>query len=139
METEVVELKNNRRIKERYYFSCFHVEKTLYAGNDLMLRENTFKHNLNLLTRNGAYNLMAVILADRNSYSIKIAVFRGTDKTDLIKRNEYGYKCMLVAVKQVLGKKGSVKQNVKNDFFHLIADHNVYALRISAEGEFGRR
>lgn len=76
--------------------------KTLYAGNNLTLRENTFKQNLNLLTREGTYNLMAGILADVNSYSIKVAVFRGTDKTDLIKRNEYGYKCMLVAVKQVL-------------------------------------
>ena len=76
--------------------------KTLYAGNQLTLRENTFERNLNLLTRNGTYNLMAHILADYNSYSIKVAVFRGTDKTDLIKRNEYGYKCMLVAVKQVL-------------------------------------
>ncbi len=45
---------------------------------------------------------MAAILADVNSYSIKVAVFRGTDKTDLVRRNEYGYKCMLVAVKQVL-------------------------------------
>lgn len=43
---------------------------------------------------------MAGILADVNSYSIKVAVFRGTNKTDLVKRNEYGYKCMLVAVKQ---------------------------------------
>ena len=76
--------------------------KTLYAGNNLTFRENTFAQNLNLLTRNGTYNLMANILADANSYSIKVAVFRGTDKTDLIKRNEYGYKCMLVAVKQVL-------------------------------------
>ncbi len=76
--------------------------KMLYAGNNLTLRENTFKRNLNLLTRDGTYNLMAAILADVNSYSIKVAVFRGTDKTDLIKRNEYGYKCMLVAVKQVL-------------------------------------
>ncbi|MCM1122380.1 MAG: putative DNA binding domain-containing protein [Eubacterium sp.] len=76
--------------------------KMLYAGNNLMLRENTFEQNLNLLTRDGTYNLMAAILADVNSYSIKVAVFRGTDKTDLIKRNEYGYKCMLVAVKQVL-------------------------------------
>lgn len=76
--------------------------KTLYAGNNLTLRENTFAQNLNLLTRNGTYNLMANILADANSYSIKVAVFRGTDKTDLMKRNEYGYKCMLVAVKQVL-------------------------------------
>ncbi|MCM1373706.1 MAG: putative DNA binding domain-containing protein [Muribaculum sp.] len=76
--------------------------KTLYAGNNLTLRENTFEQNLNLLTRDGDYNLMAAILADDNSYSIKVAVFRGTDKTELVKRNEYGYKCMLVAVKQVL-------------------------------------
>ena len=76
--------------------------KMLYVGNNLTLRENTFKQNLNLLTRDGTYNLMAAILADINSYSIKVAVFRGTDKTDLIKRNEYGYKCILVSVKQVL-------------------------------------
>lgn len=76
--------------------------KMLYAGNNLTLRENTFEQNLNLFTRDGTYNLMAAILADVNSYSIKVAVFRGTDKTDLVRRNEYGYKCMLVAVKQVL-------------------------------------
>ncbi|MCM1296534.1 MAG: putative DNA binding domain-containing protein [Muribaculaceae bacterium] len=76
--------------------------KTLYAGRNLVFQENTFVQNLNLLTRQGNYNLMAEILSDVNSYSIKVAVFRGTDKTDLIKRNEYGYKCMLVAVKQVL-------------------------------------
>ena len=80
----------------------FNQLKTLYIGNNLTLRENTFKQNLNLLTRGGTYNLMADILADVNSYSIKVAVFSGTDKTNLIKRNEYGYKCMLVAVKQVL-------------------------------------
>lgn len=80
----------------------FNQLKALYIGNDLTLRENTFKQNLNLLTRDGTYNLMASILADVNSYSIKVAVFSGTDKTNLIKRNEYGYKCMLVAVKQVL-------------------------------------
>lgn len=80
----------------------FNQLKTLYIGNNLTLREHTFKQNLNLLTRKGTYNLMADILADVNSYSIKVAVFSGTDKTNLIKRNEYGYKCMLVAVKQVL-------------------------------------
>lgn len=76
--------------------------KTLYTGKDLTLRDNTFKQNLNLLTKNGSYNVMAGILADTNSYSIKVAVFRGTDKTNLIRRNEYGYKCMLVAARQVL-------------------------------------
>lgn len=66
--------------------------KTLCIGNNLALRENTFKQNLKLLIHNGTYNLMAGILADVNSYSIKVAVFSGTDKTNLIKRNEYGGK-----------------------------------------------
>ncbi len=72
--------------------------KTLYAGN--------------LLTRDGTYNLMACVLADTNSYSIKVAVFRGTDKTALVKRNEYGYKCMLVAVKQVLDYMEALNETV---------------------------
>ena len=42
--------------------------KTLYAGNNLTLRENTFQRDLNLLTRDGTYNLMAGILADENSF-----------------------------------------------------------------------
>ncbi len=86
---------NNQELK-------FEQLKMLYVGNNLTLRGDTFEQNINLLTRDGAYNLMAAILADENSYSIKVAVFRGTDKKNLVKRNEYGYKCMLVAVKQVL-------------------------------------
>lgn len=31
----------------------FEQRKVLYAGNNLTLRKNTFKHNLNLLTRDG--------------------------------------------------------------------------------------
>ena len=76
--------------------------KTLYAGRNMTFRENTYKQNLNFLTRDGSYNLMASLLSDANSYSIRVAVFRGKDKTELIRRNEYGYRCMLVAAKQVL-------------------------------------
>lgn len=76
--------------------------KMMYANAGLTLHDDTFKHNLNLLMQNGKYNLMAYILADNNSFSIKIAKFKGKDKTELITRNEYGYKCLLLAVKQVL-------------------------------------
>lgn len=76
--------------------------RLLYAEKGLTLHDETFKDNLNLLTQDGKYNLMANILADNNSFSIKVAKFKGTDKTELITRNEYGYKCLLVAIKQVL-------------------------------------
>lgn len=80
----------------------FNQLKLLYANAGLTLSEETYSHNLNLLTQSGKYNLMAYILADNNSFSIKVAKFAGNDKTQLITRNEYGYKCLLVAVKQVL-------------------------------------
>jgi len=80
----------------------FNQLKTLYAGERLTVREETFLQNLNLLTREGRYNLLASLLADDNSFSVKVAVFAGKDKTRLIKRNEYGYKCLLLAAKQVL-------------------------------------
>jgi len=80
----------------------FNQLKLMYANSGLTLSEETFRHNLNLFTQGGKYNLMANILADVNSFSIKVAKFKGRDKTELIARNEYGYKCLLVAMKQVL-------------------------------------
>lgn len=90
------------RIESNNQVLGFNQLKMLYANAGLTINEETYKHNLNLLTQDGKYNLMANLLADNNSFSIKVAKFRGTDKTELITRNEYGYKCLLVAIKQVL-------------------------------------
>ncbi len=76
--------------------------RLLYVEKGLTLHDDTFANNLHLLTQTGKYNLMANILSDNNSFSIKVAKFKGTDKTELITRNEYGYKCLLVAIRQVL-------------------------------------
>ena len=76
--------------------------RTLYSVKRLTLKENTFCQNLNLLTADGKYNLMANLLSDYNSFSMKVAAFRGMDKTELIKRSEFGFKCMLLSVQQVL-------------------------------------
>ena len=90
------------RIESNNQVLTFNQLKMLYTNAGLTINEETYKHNLNLLTQDGKYNLMANLLADNNSFSIKVAKFKGTDKTELITRNEYGYKCLLVAIKQVL-------------------------------------
>lgn len=90
------------KIEATNQFLTFNQLKGLYLNNGMTLNEETYKHNLNLLCPNGKYNLMADILSDSNSFSIKIARFAGIDKTSLIKRNEYGYKCLLLSVTQVL-------------------------------------
>lgn len=83
-------------------FLSFNQLKNIYLLNNLTINETIFEENLNLVNENGKYNLMAEILADSNSFSIKVATFEGVDKTKLIKRNEYGYKCLLIAMTQVL-------------------------------------
>lgn len=81
--------------------------KSLYLEQGFTVNEEAFLNNTHLLTQDGKYNLMADILADSNSFSIKVARFQGKDKTKLIKRNEYGYKCLLVAMRQVLDYRAS--------------------------------
>ena len=45
---------------------------------------------------------MAYLLSDNNDISIKVVTFNGEDKTIMIRRNEYGNKCLMLAVDQVI-------------------------------------
>lgn len=76
--------------------------RLLYETGGLTLRADTFEKNLHLLTENGKYNILAYLLADNNSFSIKTAVFEGTDKLHLKQRNEFGFRCLLTSMQQVL-------------------------------------
>ncbi|MCR4593919.1 MAG: putative DNA binding domain-containing protein [Clostridiales bacterium] len=74
--------------------------KQLYLIKGMSIDEKTFARNMGLLTKNGTYNYLAEILSDNNNCSIKVVRFKGEDKQEMISRNEYGYHCLLVAMKQ---------------------------------------
>ena len=74
--------------------------KSLYISNGYTINDSTFAKNMGLLTANGKYNYIAEILSDNNNCSIKVVRFKGKDKLEMISRNEFGYKCMLIALKQ---------------------------------------
>jgi len=80
----------------------FNVLKSLFLNKNYTLDNNTFRQNFKFYTKNNRYNLLAQLLADQNDTSIKVVTFAGKDKTKLIKRTEYGYKCLLLAAQQVL-------------------------------------
>lgn len=86
----------------------FRMLKTLYATKNLTINDESFEYNLGLKLDNGEYNVMAGLLADNNDISIKVVTFRGKDKNEIIKRNEYGYKCLLIAMDQVLSYMESI-------------------------------
>ena len=80
----------------------FKALKNLYIDKKIIINEDEFENNLGLYTPNGEYNYMAYLLSDNNELSIKVVIFAGEDKTVMVRRNEYGNKCLMLAVDQVL-------------------------------------
>ena len=88
----------------------FKMLKGLYLSNDIKINNDKFEENLGLLNKNKKYNLMAELLADKNDLSIKVVTFAGTDKTIMLKRTEYGGKCLLLSVNNVLEYMQSINE-----------------------------
>ena len=63
-----------------------------------------FATNLELLNADEQYNYVAYLLSDKNSTSIKLAKYKGTNRVNLAENNEYGYESLIKATKQVLDK-----------------------------------
>lgn len=88
----------------------FKMLKGLYLSNDIKINNDKFEENLGLLNNSKKYNMMAELLADKNDLSIKVVTFAGTDKTVMIKRTEYGGKCLLLSVNNVLEYMESINE-----------------------------
>ncbi|MCI5745129.1 MAG: putative DNA binding domain-containing protein [Erysipelotrichaceae bacterium] len=73
--------------------------KFLFHNRGLTINEETFELNNGFYT-NGKFNMLAELLSDDNNASIKVVRFGGNDKLNMLSRNEYGYKCLLVAMKE---------------------------------------
>ncbi len=71
----------------------------MYVSAGLTINDENFIENMHFKV-NGKYNYLANLLADQNDISIKVVRFSGNDKLHMISRNEYGYKCLLIAMKQ---------------------------------------
>lgn len=80
----------------------FNQLKQLYISQGMTINNDTFAKNMGLLCLNGKYNELANILSDNNDCSIKVVRFAGIDKSEMISRNEYGYKCLIIAMQQAL-------------------------------------
>lgn len=80
----------------------FHMLKNLFVAKGYSIHNESFERNIGLFNPEKKYNYMAELLADQNDISIKVVTFHGTDKSVITKRNEYGFKCLVVAMDQVL-------------------------------------
>lgn len=76
--------------------------KQYLINKGIHINEETLYKNFGLVTADGKFNLLAEILADENMNSIKVAVFKGKDKSEFVKRNEYGYTCLIESLEKVI-------------------------------------
>lgn len=100
--------------------------KTLFAVKGLTINSNEFEKNLGLVLSDGKYNYMAELLADKNDISIKTVTFRGKDKYEIVKRNEYGYKCLLTAMDQVLSYIESINETSVHIGSHAREENSLF-------------
>lgn len=77
--------------------------KIYYQEKGLTINDK-FLNNLELLTEDGRYNYNAYLLADDNGVSMKVAVYNGVDKYDLIENSENGYHSLINSTYKVLDK-----------------------------------
>lgn len=80
----------------------FETLMNLYTNHGININRETFLENLGLLTNDKKYNMLAELLADKNDVDIKVVTFAGNNKAVMLKRTEYGGKCLLRAVQSVL-------------------------------------
>ena len=61
-----------------------------------------FYGHYGLLNQSNKYNFNAYLMSDNNDFSIKTVVFEGHDKSVMSRKTEYGNKCLLLSVFDVL-------------------------------------
>lgn len=74
----------------------------------LLLHNNYFNHNketyksYKLLDNQGDFNYLAYLLSDQNKISIRIYRYGGTAKTKMISMTDYGNKCIIESIDEIL-------------------------------------
>ena len=84
--------------------------KNYLISKGFHINEKTFAQNYKLLTKNGKYNHMAEILADKNDIHVNVMTFKGKDKTQYLKRDEFGYTCLLYAYERAKSYVDAINQ-----------------------------
>ena len=88
----------------------FKILKNYLLLNNNHINEETFLDNYHLLTKDGKYNYLAEILSDKNDIVINVATFSSNDKTEYLKTEEFGGKCLLLAMEQAKNYINSINQ-----------------------------
>ena len=93
MLTNIIESKTNDRIREKISplqnLSFKYVLNLLNEHKIHIESKETFYRSYNLITSKSKFNMTAFLLSDQNSIPIRVIQFAGTDRTEMINKNEF--------------------------------------------------
>ena len=74
-----------------------------YGSKGITLNKRTFKKNLNFLTSDGKYNVLAQLLSDNSQIPIRFGLFTGKTKSSTMYAvREFGNNCLLYSLDDIL-------------------------------------
>ena len=86
-----------------------------YGSKGVSIKQDTFRKNLHLLTKNGEYNVMAQLLSDNSQLPLRVSIFEGETKgSNLYSIKEFGFDCLLYSLKNLIDY-GDVINIVQSD------------------------
>jgi len=89
--------------ESRYQDLTFDKLFVYYESKGIKLNRRTFKNNLDLLTSDGKYNILAQLLSDDSRIPIRFSLFAGTSKASkMYSVREMGNTCLLYSLDDVL-------------------------------------
>lgn len=89
------------RAPSHYAPLSFDMMKILLTSKGYHINQTAFESNFSLLRKDGSYNLMAEILSDKNMVPLIFVKFRGTDKTSISQRSDYGDQSILLGLQRL--------------------------------------
>lgn len=90
-------------VESKYQDLTFDRLFTYFAGREITLRNETFKHDFGFLTKDGKYNMLAQLLSDDCHIPINIYIFLGKTKAaPLYSVKEFGNTCILLALERII-------------------------------------
>lgn len=79
----------------------FDMMKVMLISKGFHINQSTFNSNFSLIRKDGSYNLMAEILADKNMIPVIFVKFRGKTKDSISQRSDYGDQSIILAYQRL--------------------------------------
>ena len=99
-----------------------------YGSKGIILKNETFKKNLGLLTDDGKYNIQAQLLSDNSNLPLRVSIFDGETKaSNLFSVRDFGYNCLLYSLDELL-RYGDVLNIIQADERNRIVDRKEVSL-----------